>query len=163
MGLICEGIMLVTGIFMLITGRFNMGQVKAKGDNVRLAGGILLLPLICGFLLGLSIAGQVQARTFFGSNLFWTVTIIEYLMIIGAALISGTIVYNARNTDVTSESGSLPTATPNVLTLREAAVYLRVSEEQVNELINSGQLPAVKVGYDYRIARQAIDDFVMRR
>jgi excisionase family DNA binding protein len=51
---------------------------------------------------------------------------------------------------------------PNILTVPEAAQYLRVSEQQVVELIETSRLAAVKVGADYRIAKRALDDFMQQ-
>ncbi|MBN8595002.1 MAG: helix-turn-helix domain-containing protein [Anaerolineae bacterium] len=48
-----------------------------------------------------------------------------------------------------------------VLTVSEAARYLKVTEADVLDLINQGKLPASRIGSaDYRIARSAIDDML---
>lgn len=49
---------------------------------------------------------------------------------------------------------------PNVMTLAEAAAYLRVSESEVEALIDGGKLPAARASDGYRIARSAIDDYL---
>lgn len=54
-----------------------------------------------------------------------------------------------------------PLKVPDILTVKEAAAYLRVTEAQVLELINIGKLPAARMGGDnYRIARIAIEDYL---
>lgn len=51
-------------------------------------------------------------------------------------------------------------AAPDVMTLSEAAAYMRVGEEDVLEVIKSGDLKAKKIGTSYRISKQAIDEFL---
>ncbi len=51
-------------------------------------------------------------------------------------------------------------AVPEVMTLAEAAAYMRVSEADVEGLITSGQLKAKKIGSAYRISKKALDDFL---
>jgi excisionase family DNA binding protein len=49
---------------------------------------------------------------------------------------------------------------PDVMNLGEAASYLKVSEADVQSLIDEGQLKAKKIGSQFRIARKALDDFL---
>jgi excisionase family DNA binding protein len=51
-------------------------------------------------------------------------------------------------------------AVPDVMTLSEAAAYMRVGEEDVLDVIQSGELKARKIGTSYRISKQAIDEFL---
>ncbi|MGQ9839752.1 MAG: SPFH domain-containing protein [Anaerolineae bacterium] len=51
-------------------------------------------------------------------------------------------------------------AVPEVMTLAEAAAYMRVSEADVEALISSGQLKAKQIGTVYRISKKALDDFL---
>ena len=51
-------------------------------------------------------------------------------------------------------------AAPEVMTLAEAAAYMRVSEADVETLITSGQVKAKKIGSAYRISRKALDAFL---
>ena len=46
------------------------------------------------------------------------------------------------------------------MTLAEAAAYLKVSEADVQGLIDSGQVKAKQIGAEYRIAKKALDDFL---
>ena len=48
----------------------------------------------------------------------------------------------------------------DVMTLSEAATYMRVGEEDVLEVIKSGELKAKKIGTSYRISKKAIDEFL---
>jgi len=51
-------------------------------------------------------------------------------------------------------------AVPDIMTLSEAAAYLRVGEEDVLAAINEGQLKAKKIGTSYRISKQAVEEFL---
>ncbi|NJN81218.1 MAG: helix-turn-helix domain-containing protein [Caldilineaceae bacterium] len=51
-------------------------------------------------------------------------------------------------------------ATPSVMTLAEAADYLKVSEADVQSIIDSGELKARKIGASYRISKDAVDAFL---
>ena len=51
-------------------------------------------------------------------------------------------------------------AVPEIMTLPEAATYMRVSEEDILAIIQSGELKAKKIGTSYRISKKAIDDYL---
>jgi excisionase family DNA binding protein len=55
---------------------------------------------------------------------------------------------------------SAQSVAPDIMTLSEAAAYMRVGEEDVLEAIKSGELKAKKIGSSYRISKQAIDEFL---
>ena len=49
---------------------------------------------------------------------------------------------------------------PSVMTLEEAAAYLKVSTADVEALIESGELKARRIGSQVRISKEAIDAFL---
>ncbi len=51
-------------------------------------------------------------------------------------------------------------AVPDIMTLSEAAAYMRVGEEDVLSVIQSGELKAKKIGTSYRISKSAVDEFL---
>ena len=51
-------------------------------------------------------------------------------------------------------------AAPEVMTLAEAAAYLKVAAADVQWLINSGQVKAKQIGSEYRISKKALDPFL---
>jgi excisionase family DNA binding protein len=51
-------------------------------------------------------------------------------------------------------------ATPDVMTLEEAAAYLKVAPADVQSLIDSGELKARQIGSQYRISKSVIDEFL---
>ncbi len=61
---------------------------------------------------------------------------------------------------VSSSPYGARTAAPSVMTVSEAAAYLRVPEADIEGLINDGKLPAARTASGYRIARSAIDDYL---
>jgi excisionase family DNA binding protein len=50
--------------------------------------------------------------------------------------------------------------TPEIMTLSEAALYMRVGEDDVLEVIQAGELKAKKIGSSYRISKKAVDEFL---
>jgi excisionase family DNA binding protein len=51
-------------------------------------------------------------------------------------------------------------AVPEIMTLAEAAQYMRVTEEDILAIIQSGELKAKKIGTSYRISKKAIDTYL---
>ena len=46
------------------------------------------------------------------------------------------------------------------MTLSEASAYMRVGEEDLLAVIQSGELKAKKIGTSYRISKKAIDEYL---
>jgi excisionase family DNA binding protein len=57
-------------------------------------------------------------------------------------------------------AGPQVAAVPDVMTLAEAASYLKVSEADIRSLIDSGQVKAKQIGTEFRISKKALDDFL---
>ena len=51
-------------------------------------------------------------------------------------------------------------ATPDVMTVAEAAAYLKVTPADVQALITGGQVKAKQIGSDYRISKKVLDGFL---
>jgi excisionase family DNA binding protein len=49
---------------------------------------------------------------------------------------------------------------PEVMNPAQAAAYLQVSEADIVQMIESGELKAKKIGSQYRISKKVIDDFL---
>jgi excisionase family DNA binding protein len=84
---------------------------------------------------------------------------------LGAGLGMGTAMAQMISQSGSSGQGqqaapSGPAAVPEVMTLSEAAAYMRVGEEDVLSVIQSGELKARKIGSSYRISKTAIDEFL---
>jgi len=73
------------------------------------------------------------------------------------------------NTMASAQQAAAQPATPQqsaspadnaIMTLEEAATYLRVSAADVQAIIDSGELKARKIGTQYRISKEAIDAYL---
>ena len=51
----------------------------------------------------------------------------------------------------------------DLLTVAEVASYLRLAERTVREMIDKGDLPAIKLNRAYRITRADLDSFLASR
>jgi excisionase family DNA binding protein len=65
-------------------------------------------------------------------------------------------------TPVTEVSPTPPGGWPEVLTLVEAAAYLRVPEAEVVRIADSQGLPGRRIGSEWRFSRAAIQDWLRR-
>ncbi|MGQ9888541.1 MAG: helix-turn-helix domain-containing protein [Aggregatilineales bacterium] len=168
--LICEAILIVLGAYMLLSGRIDIGGVRASGPNVRLAGAVLMAPLAFGALAAplfvMISGGRITA------DLLLVASCVELLVVLGALSVASQLVRQARSESEDADapaaplffgrapSPPAPQNAPAIMTVAEAAAYLRVSEQDVRDLIEAGKLPAARVGGEYRIARRAVDDYV---
>lgn len=57
-------------------------------------------------------------------------------------------------------AGQAASAVPDVMTLEDAATFLRVSVADVQAIIDSGELKARKIGSQYRISKDAIETYL---
>jgi excisionase family DNA binding protein len=55
------------------------------------------------------------------------------------------------------------TTTAEVLTLREIALFFRISERTAYDLVTTGRLPAFKVGGQWRASRAELERFIDSR
>jgi len=58
------------------------------------------------------------------------------------------------------QAASAGASVPDVMTLEEAAAYLKVAPSDVQALIDSGEISAKKIGAQYRISKSVIDAFL---
>jgi excisionase family DNA binding protein len=82
---------------------------------------------------------------------------------LGAGVGMGAAMAQAMGQAVSQQPQAAPqaaAAVPEVMTLAEAAAYMRVGEDDVQAIIDSGELAARKIGTSYRISKKAIDDYL---
>jgi len=82
---------------------------------------------------------------------------------LGAGIGMGTAMAQAMGQAMSPQSDQqapAAAAVPEVMTLSEAAAYIRVGEEDVLAIIESGELKAKKIGTSYRISKTAIDEYL---
>ncbi len=169
--IICESVFFFAGLYYILTGRFRLGKRVIIGNRARFIGGVLVLPLafglIVGFIIGLNtgLSGDL-------SNLDWdalsSVATIELLLVIGAFIAALALVLTAPETEFVAAGMDVRPLTPtpppvvfgSVLTVSEAARYLKVSETEILQLIDEGRIAAARIGGDYRIARVVLDELL---
>jgi len=80
---------------------------------------------------------------------------------LGAGL-AGMIANTMNSAQQSAQSAPAPAAAvvPDVMTLDEAAAYLRVTVADVQTMIDSGDIKAKKIGAQYRISKEAIDNYL---
>ena len=52
---------------------------------------------------------------------------------------------------------------PTIMTVRDVAKYLRLSEAKVYRLVNKGSLPVVRIGKTWRFRKDLLDDWLAER
>lgn len=169
--IICEGFFFFAGLYGLITGRFRIGERRVVGRRARLIGAVLILPLAFGLTLGFIIGMKAGLSGGGIDDINWdaisSVATLELLMMIGALVAAVALVFTAPEAETVSGTPSHeafpPVSVPSVMTLAEAAQYLRISQAEVIQLIDDGKIAAARIGGDYRIARVVLDELLQSR
>lgn len=65
---------------------------------------------------------------------------------------------NPREHHLPAEGGGIM----SLMTTETAGGYLALSPKRIRELIKSGELPAVRIGREYRIDDEDLRDFILR-
>jgi excisionase family DNA binding protein len=81
---------------------------------------------------------------------------------IGAGVGLGQAMSQALQGATGATAGGQAGTMPDVMTVSDAAAALKVSEEDVLGLINSGELKAKKIGTTFRISRAALQDYLSK-
>lgn len=156
----CSGIAFLIGLFLLFRGQFRIANRTIPPGQTRAIALILMAPPVVAFCAATFILSPSGDVTY---DQFLQVGFVE----IGALVIAiGLVVYNIfslpKTPDYTPQTNPVmrPQQPPSVMTVAEAAAYMRVSEQEVLNLIDGGKLAAARIGDTYRIARIAIDDFI---
>jgi len=161
----CSGIAFFFGLFLFFRGQLIINNRVIPQNRTRMIGIALMSPLVVGFLAGSIVAQSGRVIDF---DTLQTLALIEIV----ALIIAIGVVYYLISSTPPSETIPVPPmrpfapptavqpSVPDILTVPEAAAYLRVSEEEVMRLIDEGKLPAARIGDSFRIARIAIDDFL---
>jgi excisionase family DNA binding protein len=80
----------------------------------------------------------------------------------GAGLAIGQQMMQAMGQTMQQQPGqqAAPAAVPDIMNPAQAAAYLQVSEADIMQMIESGELKAKKIGSQYRISKAVIDEFL---
>lgn len=164
----CSGLALFVGIFLLLRGQLVINNRVIPPKRTRLIALILMSPFVIGLIAGMLMVTPGSTISF---DTLQNAAFIELIALIIAFVL---VVYLVTSTPPSETKPymqqhplgqptpmqSMPTRVPDILTVAEAAAYLRVSEAEVMRLIDEGKLAAARIGDSYRIARIAIDDFM---
>ncbi len=164
----------IIGVVLLFKGSFRFfGRVVSK-PQARLIALALMAPLVLEFCASTLLAYNNMQVTPDGSisispdaftsiaNTLSGVEIISVLVAVGFALFTifnSPLLVTLAETQQPQPSAS-PPQIPDIMTVAEAAAYMRVSETEVMTLIDEGKLGAARIGDSYRIARIAVDDLM---
>jgi excisionase family DNA binding protein len=77
-----------------------------------------------------------------------------------AGMVSQAMSNTQQGGQQTPQPAAAATPVSGVMTLEEAAAYLKVTSADVQAMIDSGDLKARKIGAQYRISKEAIDTFL---
>lgn len=177
--IICEAFFLIFGLYAVFAGKIPFtNQERIDSHYARLIGFVMLAPLAIGICGGLYV-GWLRSSSYtpVTINDIGQVTTLEMIGMIIAVIVS--LYFGAtapeprrRLPSTLGTSRFVPAAPPKVtqdtplravMTLAEAASYLRVSEADVTTLIETGQLTARQVGMEYRISKESLENFLNKR
>lgn len=180
----CSGAAFIIGLILLFKGDTRLFERNIPAPKVRAIGLILMTPFVIAVCAGFTLISSVitENTTFddlMSNPTVQNVTLIEYAAL-GLALLlaayniftlpkepAGTFVRPPSQNYSFDPPSQPPQPSPprasTIMTVQEVAAYLRVSEAEVIQLIESGQLGAARIGSTYRIAKIAVDDFMSRK
>ena len=171
-------ILFVIGAVLYFTQRVNLGKFRTEGHHVRAAGIVLMFPAAFTFLLSL-FAGLI-----FASNLdalplvFRVLAFVEISTMILAAMITYILVAAPAGAPrlpgilghIQNEGHNAPSAQrhapepfPSIMSIAQAARYVKMSEAEIQALIDASQLGAARINNGYRIARRSLDELLEAR
>jgi excisionase family DNA binding protein len=159
----CSGIAFFFGLFLLFRGQLIINNRVIPKDRTRLIGLVLMAPLVIGLLVGFVI-GQSSGVVDFDT--LQNAALVELVALIIAFGVVYYLISTTPPSDLLKEKpkhiplNTMQSHVHDILTVPEAAAYLRVSDAEVMRLIDDGKLPAARIGDSFRIARIAIDDFL---
>jgi excisionase family DNA binding protein len=73
---------------------------------------------------------------------------------------ANTVQGGAPQQQVGTATPAAAAAVPAVMSPADAARYLQVSEEDINQMVTDGTIKSKKIGSQVRISKQALDDFL---
>ncbi|MDL1902135.1 helix-turn-helix domain-containing protein [Anaerolineae bacterium CFX9] len=172
----------VLGIFVLMRGSFRIAGRHIPQLKARRIGLLLMTPLAlefcyAPFLLSNVVTVNEEGVAVLNQAAFDSaLNTLVGIQLVVLALVLGSIIYiiysvppgvsvleqTPQQTPPRFAGQPVPAAPapPSIMTVEEAAAYMRVPEAEVIALIEAGKIGAVRSGGSYRIARIAIDDYV---
>lgn len=161
------------GLFVLFKGGFRLGSRTVAQAQARTIALALIAPLVlefCASALLVSNNIQINPDETFSIDMVAIANTLQNIDLILVVLALGLVAYTIYGAPLRvggstpaaakQQSGASPTRAPDIMTVAEAAAYMRVTEREVLGLIDQGKLGAARIGDSYRIARIAIEDFM---
>lgn len=169
-------ITLILGLFILFKGDFHLFGRYVARSQARIIAFVLMLPLPLLFCASTILASRyVQFNAdgtfsmspealYAASDMLSNIELIAVILAAGFAILR---IFNAPQSEISvarpaAGFPAAPIRPPDIMTVAEAAAYMRVPEADVLRLIDEGKLGAARIGDTYRIARIAIEDFMQR-
>ncbi len=180
-------ILFLIGVVLFSTRKFRLASLQTAGRHVRAAGVILMLPGAINFMIGIALLFIYGADFEAIFAAFEQIAPLMLVAMIVAVLLAYLLIADPPGAPrlpgilgrIQSErrSGQTPARTApspshpletlrnqptrtfgNILSINEAAEYLKVSPQQILEWIEAGKLPAARGSTGYRIARSRLDE-----
>jgi excisionase family DNA binding protein len=144
------------------------GKKTVEGDRARLIGVILLAPtatVICLMVTAVSSNSLTQSSATSIDGVTLVVMIVALVLAVWLAVTA------PQEMTYAPAPAPLPYAMPQpliqqapdaerrIMSLAEAARYLGVSEPEVLRLIESGEIEAGRLGAEYRVVRESLDNY----
>lgn len=143
-------LLVIAGLIILARNQYPLwGKSIVTGQQARNIG-LILLFFGSASLVGYAIAGSLSNRS---NNL---VRLVIQLIQFGVLFYIYRI-HRRHAHSVERQEGSLSTSS-DVLTVPEAAHYLKVDEIDILRLIEDGDLKATSINGEYRIAKKSLDE-----
>lgn len=166
------------GAVLYFRGRVSLGNFRAEGRHVRVAGLVLMFPSTFTFLVslftGVLFAGNFNALVV----LIQVLALVEFSFLITSAMVAYILIaapagaprlpgilgqIQSERADEQPTQPRAPEQFPSIMSVEQAARYLRKSEADILALIEAGKLGAARVNYSYRIARRSLDELLQAR
>lgn len=143
--IVCAGILFFVGAVILFTGKVTIsGGRIVTGTRARVVGFFFIAPVVATLLLEWIIGSSFEDLHLVEAAIFFLCLLIG--VVVGISDENATR-RNEKYADL-----------PPVLTMAEAARYLRVNETKVFQLIQTERLRATLIGGEYRISRESIEE-----
>jgi excisionase family DNA binding protein len=158
------------GLALIVLGKINLGPFSEEGRHVRKAGAVLATPYTLRIFFSLVVAigtnGQHDEAWLVQQNAWIDFIEIIALVIAGwaAYMVLFRVPFNALSSRFTPHPPEISTnyidTFPQVMTVSEAARYLKISDHDVLQLIDEGSIRANKDRHGYfTVTKQALDEF----
>jgi excisionase family DNA binding protein len=174
----CHGLFVIMRLYALLAGKFTLvGNRSVEGNRARTIGLVLILPTVITLC---AVAAQVDSGpsgTTLNRRTATQLDSLSCILLIGALIVAayltltappGTPAY-ATVSPLDDQSYYPPgmlsgtsQAPPEktILSLPDAAAYLRISESDLLALVESGRIEAGRFGTQYRFSKESLDAYL---